>query len=55
MNARYEPPTVAKLPVYQGWSRIQATTSWPSSTSLTMGRNSPPEPKVPRHETNSAL
>ena len=43
------------VPVNQGWPRIQATTSWPSSTSDTMGSKVPPEPKVPRHETLSTL
>ena len=46
---------MAKLPVNQGWSRIQATTSSPSSTSVSMGRNSPPEPKVPRLLTKRTL
>ncbi|PQM47187.1 hypothetical protein C1Y40_02641 [Mycobacterium talmoniae] len=39
---------VPNVPVNHGWRRSQATVSAPSATSLTIGSNTPPEPKVPR-------
>ena len=39
---------VANEPVNHDWSRSQPAVSWASSISLTIGTNSPPEPKVPR-------
>src|SRR5450759_2180117 len=49
----YEPPNPITVPLHQGCSLSQATTSTPSVASVSIHRNVPPERWVPRQSTTA--